>query len=801
MNIQPSLLLLINDMNISPGTFIAVGGVVGFSILLLMAALRWQEKEYGMRTLVVFLLTGLVWCGGRIAYELNSQNNIALAEVAISQTFLPVLVAALTLAFTQKIRQRWWALGVGTALVSLWVLWYLDIGGLVTAIIAAFPIVTHQGVNDIGYGLIWGVSIIVTIVALWHAHHEHPQIQYSNRYWYWFGGVVMFIIANGLFIMQRDLFPLAHALMIAGISIIGYTALNYYPPALALMVTRTLRSLTVTIAVSIFIFFALSVAYLMTNWGITPGSALVWLVALALGLGIFLPILARSTERTFGSMLFGRHEDEFKIVRAYSQTVKTDWDFYKLSQQSLRFILQEIGVERGAIFLIHGDGTRRATVTLAAGAGMQAETNGIFPYNDPWFVHLKTDQTLISRFDLEMLPKFRTVDAEARVWLDALNADMFVPMVLRQDELIGVLALGEKPGYHSFTPRDLRQLHALVMQVALDLDKARLFGQLGQINQKFGELSEEFTTIDRNKTDFISIASHELRTPLTHIHGYASMLLEATGGDLQDPAYLQHVLDGIARGSTRLKEVVDLIFDVSKADYGILNIARSPLKLNDVVTEATEEQSGALEKRNHTLIVSGIDQLPNIQGDMLRLVQAVSQLLNNAIKYTPDNGTITITGRSFEQNGHENVELIITDTGIGINPEDHQRIFSKFYRVDDVAHHSTSSVNFKGAGPGLGLPLVKGIAKAHGGDVWVDSPECNEETYPGSQFHLLLPLKAPVEPQKKNKDDDEPSKQETRRWTKEDMRIIKEKIQKYRRVNDEPPIDEASDKQPTASDE
>ncbi len=778
-------------MHISPGTFIAVGGVVGFSILLLSAVLRWQEKEYGIRTLIFFLLVGLVWSGGRIAYDQNPRSGIALAEIAISQTLLPVLLATLTLSFTGRNRARWWVLGGGSALLLLWVGWYLDVGGVATAILPALPAqISHQWMNDAGYGVIWGAGVAITVMALWQARRMHPQVQYRNRYWYWLGGTAILVVANGLFILQRELFPLAHALMIAGIMIIGYTALNYYPPELALVITRTLKSLTVTIAVSIFVFFALSVAYLMPDWGVPPGAALLWLVAIALGLGVFLPVLARSTERTFGSVLFGKHEDELAVVRAYSQTVKTDWDFYKLSQQALHFILQEIQVERGAIFIVHGDGTRRATVTLAAGAGMQASTNGIFPHNDPWFVHLKTAQTPISRFDLEMLPKFRAVDPDSRAWLEALDADLFVPMVLRQDELVGVLALGAKPGYGRFSQRDLRQLHAVVTQVALDLDKARLFGQLGQVNQKLGELTEEFTTIDRNKTDFISIASHELRTPLTHIHGYASMLLEATAGDLQDPTYLQRVLDGIARGSTRLKQVVDLIFDVSKADYGILNVARHALNLKDVVNNAIEEQSDALEERNHTLIVSGIDQLPKIEGDMVRLVQAVSQLLNNAIKYTPDGGTITITGRFFTENDTDSVELIITDTGIGINPNDHRRIFSKFYRVDDVAFHSTSSVKFKGAGPGLGLPLVKGIAKAHGGDVWVDSPECNEETCPGSQFHFMLPVKAPVEEEPPAVGDDEATKRETRRWTKADIAIIKEKIAKYRQASDDEPPDE-----------
>ncbi len=314
------------------------------------------------------------------------------------------------------------------------------------------------------------------------------------------------------------------------------------------------------------------------------------------------------------------------------------------------------------------------------------------------------------------------------------------------------------------------------------MDKAKLFGQLGEVNRKLGELSGQFETFDQGKTDFLSIASHELRTPLTQIHGYASMLLETTEAELQDPAYMALVFKGIAKGSTRLKEVVDLIFDVSKADIGELDIAKGPVNLAEIVNEATANQKDALEQRGHQLVISGLDQLPLIEGDMSRLLQAVNHLLNNAIKYTPDGGIITITGRKITKDGTiTQVELIITDTGIGIDPKDQKRIFEKFYRVGNVSHHSTDSVKFKGAGPGLGLPLVSGIARAHGGRVWVESPEYNEETCPGSQFHLILSVQIPDEEPKPTSAAPS-SMAETRHWGREEQRLIQKKIAQQKRA-------------------
>jgi signal transduction histidine kinase len=124
-------------------------------------------------------------------------------------------------------------------------------------------------------------------------------------------------------------------------------------------------------------------------------------------------------------------------------------------------------------------------------------------------------------------------------------------------------------------------------------------------------------------------------------------------------------------------------------------------------------------------------------GDGERLLQAFRNLITNAIKYTPDGGKIDIDGRMLP--GF--VEVIISDNGIGIDPDDHVRIFEKFGRLGNVATHSSSKTKFKGGGPGLGLPITKGIIEAHGGAIWVESEGYDEQNCPGSTFHILLPLR------------------------------------------------------------
>lgn len=122
--------------------------------------------------------------------------------------------------------------------------------------------------------------------------------------------------------------------------------------------------------------------------------------------------------------------------------------------------------------------------------------------------------------------------------------------------------------------------------------------------------------------------------------------------------------------------------------------------------------------------------------DEERLDQAFQNILTNAIKYTPDGGRISVDGRLLP--GF--VEIKVSDTGIGINAVDHDIIFEKFGRLGKVALHSSSKTNYKGGGPGLGLPITKGIIEAHGGTIWVESEGYDEVELPGTTFHILLPL-------------------------------------------------------------
>jgi len=150
------------------------------------------------------------------------------------------------------------------------------------------------------------------------------------------------------------------------------------------------------------------------------------------------------------------------------------------------------------------------------------------------------------------------------------------------------------------------------------------------------------------------------------------------------------------------------------------------------------EVDSALKVRNLTIVRNEFDgNRVWIYVDPTRIQQALGNILNNAIKYTPDGGTITIDGRTLP--GF--IEVTVTDTGIGISPENQASIFDKFGQLGRVELHSSGKTKFKGGGPGLGLPIAKGILEAHGGSLWVQSPGYDEALCPGSTFHMLIPAR------------------------------------------------------------
>jgi signal transduction histidine kinase len=262
----------------------------------------------------------------------------------------------------------------------------------------------------------------------------------------------------------------------------------------------------------------------------------------------------------------------------------------------------------------------------------------------------------------------------------------------------------------------------------------------GHLQQRTAELERANRTLeqmDATKTSFITVAAHELRTPLTVISAYAQIL----GQKVKDNPDLAVASEGILKGIDRMNEVTNSMLDISRIDSKTLKVLPESVQLNAMIMKVQKTFQASLLERTLKLTVDGMASLPPIQADPDLLQKVFYHLVMNAIKYTPNGGSITISGRTVEEGGQEEVEITIADTGIGIDPQYHELIFEKFYQTGEIELHTSSKTNFKGGGPGLGLAIAHGIVEAHGGRIWVESSGHNEETYPGSTFFVRLPVK------------------------------------------------------------
>lgn len=249
--------------------------------------------------------------------------------------------------------------------------------------------------------------------------------------------------------------------------------------------------------------------------------------------------------------------------------------------------------------------------------------------------------------------------------------------------------------------------------------------------------------LNKNKSDFIAVAAHELKTPLTLIEGYTNMLKTEFPDDNIDGTSGNNValmVSGIMGGTTRLREIVQDMIDVSLIEMNLLDLFRQPVWLDRLLDTLEFEVHKHLQHRNISFTIQQ-ETLPTdpTYGDSERLFQVLYKVISNAVKYTPDGGSINIYARSLP--GF--TEIVVQDTGIGIAAEDLQRIFEKFSSLGDVALHSSGKTKFKGGGPGLGLAIAKGIIEAHGGTIWAESPGYSEQDMPGSIFHVMIPMITP----------------------------------------------------------
>lgn len=231
--------------------------------------------------------------------------------------------------------------------------------------------------------------------------------------------------------------------------------------------------------------------------------------------------------------------------------------------------------------------------------------------------------------------------------------------------------------------------------------------------------------VQQIKSEFVSTVSHELRTPLTAIKGYVDLLMEGEAGELSETQ--REFLTIVKHNSDKLVGLINDLLDISRIESGRVHLQVVPVDLSDVVADTAGTFSAAFGPGGLSLDIGLPEDLPRIAADPKRIGQVLTNLVSNAVKYSPHGGTVRVSARAEV----DEVVVDVADTGLGLSEEDSERVFGKFFRADSS---STQEVG----GTGLGLAICKSIVELHGGDIWVES-----ELGTGSTFSFSIPVAPP----------------------------------------------------------
>lgn len=262
--------------------------------------------------------------------------------------------------------------------------------------------------------------------------------------------------------------------------------------------------------------------------------------------------------------------------------------------------------------------------------------------------------------------------------------------------------------------RRLKQLYS-----GLEQKVAERTAQLAAANQDLEEANQSLAQANRMQSEFLTMISHEFRTPLTSIMTFTELLLEGAAGENNQEQ--QEYLTDVLESSQRLLNMVNDLLDLSRLEAGKIKLFRELVAVRDLVRDAERTLRPLLEKKGLTLQTELSADLPLVEVDPLRITQVILNLLGNAIKFTPEGGRVRVTARP----DGDDLEVSVSDTGVGIAPEDQERIFEAFRQAGAS----------RPEGSGLGLALARSLVEMHGGRIWLES-----RVGKGTTFRFTLPV-------------------------------------------------------------
>ncbi len=392
-------------------------------------------------------------------------------------------------------------------------------------------------------------------------------------------------------------------------------------------------------------------------------------------------------------------ETLFEIDRVVSQSLDLDQIF----REALAKTVQVTSSDMGAIYLLEDDGKKlkmktsighsddfvRRVSELMAGDGVAGRA-------------VQNKKPIITDIDhypsRDLLPYLKK---------EGIAVLVGTPLMVK-GKVVGAMNLANRKHRH-FTNEDIELLASIGSGIGVAVENARLYREARVSYEKLQKAYDDLQSLDRMKSEFLSNVSHELKTPLVSIRGYSELLYDEKLGSLPDAH--KKALEAIIRNTERLTRLIDSLLFLSVQQMGKPEIRMRPmlLPIGEIITNTMADMKVLAEKKDLTLIKDIPDELM-IMGDRDRLTEVFMNLMDNAIKFTPVGGKITVKAHDEK----EKVHITMTDTGIGIPENVLPLLFQRFFQAD-------ASLTRKYGGTGLGLYICKNIIDAHRGEIWIES--------------------------------------------------------------------------------
>jgi len=713
---------------------------IAYTFLLIAPSIRRSQQESALKWFLVFLGASIVWEFFLFFVPFsNLPPNLPSKVLLIGTAFLGMTTAV----YVDWPKKKSWFFLASIAIIATIAVDIFIPDRVIVPMNMSWATIT---VSSLVSFLTWFALSGTILLRTWLDYKRAEFPWHANRLLFW--SLTLFII----FLGEAFIFFRLTGLTLAGqiIRYIGVIGLAYAISSHRIFDVRThIRRAIAFVIVLLISALPLTVLIIIVQQVAQNqfrASLAFTIGAIVVSFLIYQPF-RDLVERITYRYLFGEGFDPNLVVRNYSQAISRTLDVNQLSRLIIEILRDQFDTNRGALLLI-SEHDNVFEIEPVPGMGEIPRRRVEIEKDHALFGILAQQHQPLLQYEVDFNPEYTFVDQPIRDWLKEMAMEVYVP-VSGGDKMDGLFAIGPKRSGVPYQPGELELIQILADQTVVAVQNARLYSELGEQNEQINQLNvdlvhqnERLEVMDQVKSDFITIASHELRTPLTQVKGYADILSAMNEEDALSQEQTREIVGHINRATMRLESLISAMLDASQIDVEGMQLIFMETRIDTIVRLAMEPLNQAIRERRISFTTQNLEDLPNVQADFKRLVQTFTNLLGNAVKYTPDHGNILVEGSLIPSDNGENdyIEVNIIDSGIGIDPKYHELIFEKFFRIGDPQLHSTGSTKFKGAGPGLGLPIARGVIEAHEGHIWVESDGEDEERLPGSRFHMTLPV-------------------------------------------------------------